>query len=75
MRPLVQMSWQFGRAVKKQQLKCKMNQQDVADACGLDIGYYGQIERGQRNPTLGAMHSIASVLNVKISSLLCRAGL
>ena len=49
-----------------------MTQQDLADACGLDIGYIGQIERGLRNPTLGVIQSIATVLNTK-ASLLFRA--
>jgi transcriptional regulator with XRE-family HTH domain len=75
MRLPLQVSRQFGRALTKLRLKRKMTQQEVADACGLDIGYYGQIERGQRNPTLGAMHSIASVLRVKTSDLLKDAGL
>ncbi len=47
-----------------------MTQQELADACGLDISYVGQIERGQRNPTLGVMHGIAKVLETRISDLL-----
>jgi transcriptional regulator with XRE-family HTH domain len=52
-----------------------MTQQSLADACGLDIGYIGGIERGQRNPTLGVIQSIASVLRVKASDLLQSAKL
>jgi transcriptional regulator with XRE-family HTH domain len=47
-----------------------MSQQQLADACGLDISYVEQIERGQRNPTLGVMQGLASVLGVKMSELL-----
>ena len=36
----------------------------------LDISYVGGIERGQRNPTLGVIHGLASVLGVKASDLL-----
>ena len=75
MRPLVQVTRRFGLAVKNMRLKREMTQQQLADACGLDIGYIGQIERGQRNPTLGVMHSIASVLRTKMSDLLNEAGL
>ena len=42
----------------------------MSDKCGLDISYIGQIERGQRNPTLGVMHGLASVLGVKVSDLM-----
>ncbi len=52
-----------------------MTQQDLADACGLDIGYVGGIERGQRNPTLGVMHGLASILGFKLSELLRKAKL
>ena len=45
-------------------------QQELADRCGLDISYIGQIERGQRNPTLGVIHALAKVLGVKASDLL-----
>ena len=75
MRPPVQVTRRFGLAVKNMRLKRNMTQQELADACGLDIGYIGQIERGQRNPTLGVMHSIASVLRTKVSELLNQAGL
>lgn len=52
-----------------------MTQQHLADACGLDIGYIGGIERGQRNPTLGVIQSIAAVLKMKPSDLLRSAKL
>ena len=52
-----------------------MTQQELADTCGLDISYIGGIERGQRNPTLGVMHGVASVLKVELSDLLKNAKL
>jgi transcriptional regulator with XRE-family HTH domain len=66
---------QFGLAVKEARLNRKLTQQQLADACGLDIGYVGGIERGQRNPTLGVIQSIASVLHVRPSDLLRQAKL
>lgn len=70
MRPPHRVARQFGLAVKQLRLKRELTQQDLADACGLDIGYVGGIERGQRNPTLGVIHSMASVLRAKPSDLL-----
>jgi transcriptional regulator with XRE-family HTH domain len=75
MQPRSAVARQFGKAVKELRLKKAMSQQQVADACGLDISYVGQIERGQRNPTLGVMQGLASVLGVKISELLRKAKL
>ena len=60
----------FGKAVREQRLQKGMSQQQLSDKCGLDISYIGQIERGQRNPTLGVMHGLASVLGVKVSDLM-----
>ena len=70
MRPPTRVARQFGVAVKQIRLKRQLTQQALADSCGLDIGYIGGIERGQRNPTLGVIQSLASVLRVKPSELL-----
>ncbi len=75
MQPRSAVACQFGKAVKVLRLKKEMSQQQLADACGLDITYIGQIERGQRNPTLGVMHGLASVLGVKMSELFKKAAL
>ena len=75
MQPRSAVARQFGNAVKELRLKKAMSQQQLADACGLDISYVGQIERGQRNPTLGVIQGLASVLGVKISELFKKAKL
>ncbi len=75
MHPPLQVSREFGKAVRKLRTGRGITQQQLADACGLDISYIGQIERGQRNPTLGVMHGIAKVLKTKISDLLREANL
>jgi transcriptional regulator with XRE-family HTH domain len=59
----------FGSAVKHLRLKKGMTQQKLADDCGLDIGYIGGIERGQRNPSLEVIISVAEVLEVTVSQL------
>ena len=60
----------LGKALREYRLKKGLTQQELADKCGLDISYVGGIERGQRNPTLGVIHGLASVLGVKASDLL-----
>src|SRR5438128_689453 len=67
MQPPSQVAQRFGRAVRQLRLNRGLTQQQLADACRLDISYVGGIERGQRNPTLGVMHGLASVLGVRIS--------
>ena len=75
MRPPKRVAREFGHAVKRIRLKRHLTQQELADAVGLDIGYVGGIERGQRNPTLGVIHSLSSVLGIKSSDLLRKAKL
>ena len=75
MQPRSAVARQFGKAVKAIRLQKGMTQQELADACGLDISYIGQIERGQRNPTLGVIQGISSVLGVRMSQLLNSANL
>jgi transcriptional regulator with XRE-family HTH domain len=75
MKPPVQAVHDLGQAVKRIRLQREMTQQQLADASGLDIRYLGSIERGQRNPTFGAMQGIASVFGMKTSELLRKARL
>jgi transcriptional regulator with XRE-family HTH domain len=75
MRPPREVSAKFGRAVRALRLKRGLTQQELADACGLDIGYVGGIERGQRNPSLGVMHGMAKVLGSTLTKLLATVGI
>ncbi len=70
MQPPSHVARALGKAVREYRFKKGLTQQEVADKCGLDISYVGGIERGQRNPTLGVIHGLASVLGVKVSDLL-----
>ncbi len=75
MKPPVQAVQELGQAIRRLRLQREMTQQELADACGLDIRYIGSIERGQRNPTFGALQGIASVFRMKTSDLLRKAKL
>jgi transcriptional regulator with XRE-family HTH domain len=65
----------LGQTIKRLRLEREMTQQQLADTSGLDIRYVGSIERGQRNPTFGAIQGIASVFGMKTSELLRKAKL
>jgi transcriptional regulator with XRE-family HTH domain len=75
MHPPSEVACKFGQKVRELRLKQGMTQQQLADACGIDITYVGGIERGERNPTLGVMHGIAFILGIKLSDLLKKAKL
>jgi len=75
MKPPVRAVRDLGQTIKRLRLQREMTQQELADASGLDIRYIGSIERGQRNPTFGALQGIASVFGIKTSELLRKATL
>lgn len=60
----------FGQNVRRVRLEKGMTLETLADEVGLAYSYIGQIERGQRNPTLDVVERIAGVLKVKPLSLL-----
>ena len=75
MRPPLQVSREFGKAVRELRLERELSPQQLADSYGLDPSYIGQVERGQRNPTLGVMHGSSKVLKTKLPDLLKAAKL
>lgn len=50
-----------------------LSQEVLADEVGLAVTYVGQIERGQRNPTLDVVERFAEVLGVNSLVLLTEA--
>jgi transcriptional regulator with XRE-family HTH domain len=58
------------RAVRNEQ---GISQEAAAHACGLDRSYYGAVERGGFNVTVGTLTTIAAGLNVPAWELLKRA--
>lgn len=51
-----------------------MTLEALADEVGLAYTYVGQIERGQRNPTLGVVERVAKALAVEALVLLSIPG-
>ena len=60
----------FGANVRRVRRERGMTLEALADAVGLAYSYVGEIERGMRNPTLGVVERVASVLQVSVSDLL-----
>jgi transcriptional regulator with XRE-family HTH domain len=52
----------FGRNVRRLRKERGLSQEALADEVGLAVTYVGQIERGQRNPTLDVVERFAEVL-------------
>lgn len=51
------------------------SQDSFADEIGMHRAYYGSIERGMRNMTLRTMLLVCTGLDIKLSTVLKKAGL
>lgn len=60
----------FGQNVRRVRRERGMTLEALAHDVGLAYTYVGQIERGQRNPTLDVVERIAATLGVAALSLL-----
>ena len=59
----------FGHQVRVKRAAQSVSQEELALKCGLDRSYIGQVERGERNPSLESIAKIASALRVPIGAL------
>lgn len=60
----------FGANVRRLRKERGLSQEALADEVELAVTYVGQIERGQRNPTLDVVERFAVVLQVEALELL-----
>ncbi|HRO33057.1 MAG TPA: helix-turn-helix transcriptional regulator [Brevundimonas sp.] len=66
----MQLAQTFGQNVRRLRLDRGLTLEALADEVGLAYTYVGQIERGQRNPTLGVVEKIAAALGADAIDLL-----
>jgi transcriptional regulator with XRE-family HTH domain len=67
---LPQLRKAFGKRVRELRQIAEITQEELALKSGLDRSYVGQVERGERNVSLGNIHKIAAGLGVSPSALL-----
>jgi transcriptional regulator with XRE-family HTH domain len=62
------MRWEevVGINIKRWRLERGLSQEDVAHRVGIDLSYFGQIERGKRNPTIAVLGRIADALDAPL---------
>jgi transcriptional regulator with XRE-family HTH domain len=60
----------FGKQVRKERLKQKLSQEELADRAGLHRTYIGMVERAEKNVTLESIQKITKALGLKIADLL-----
>lgn len=61
---------QLGKNIKKARTRAKLTQAEVAQKADVHVNYYARIERGEVNPSIEILESIAKALKVKSSEIL-----
>ncbi|HME04819.1 MAG TPA: helix-turn-helix transcriptional regulator [Solirubrobacteraceae bacterium] len=63
----------FGQAVRELRRERGIAQEALAMKSGLNRGYFGDVERGERNVSLANILKIADALELPASTILARA--
>lgn len=61
--------FEVGSRIKSQRKKHGISQEKLAELSGLNTSYIGQIERGDKNPSIETVYKIAKSLNISLASL------
>lgn len=67
--PISEAAREFGERVRARRAELGKSQEQLAQASSLHWSYLGQVERGQRNPTLHSILKLAEVLDVDPAEL------
>ena len=63
----------FGQVLFARREKRGLSQMDLAVASGYSLRYIGDVERGTKSATMRTMHDLATLLNVKLGTLIVEA--
>jgi transcriptional regulator with XRE-family HTH domain len=58
-----------GERIRLARVERNLTQEDVAHAAGMNLSYYGKLERGQNNPTLDTLIRVADVIGAPLPDL------
>lgn len=60
----------LGQRIREERTKYRLTQEQLAEAAEINESYIGQVERGEKNPSLETLVSIANSLGVTVDYLL-----
>lgn len=60
----------LGAELTCQRTKRRWSQERLAERLGYDVSYIGQIERGDKSPTLRTLINLADIFELKVSTLI-----
>lgn len=61
---------EFGKKLKSIRTQRHLSQEELAFQCNMQASHIGQIERGQKNPTLDTLCKISAGLDIPLPELL-----
>ena len=61
---------EIGEKLRATREKLRLTQLQVAEATGMTMSYYAQIERGKVNPSLDKLQDIARILKIETIKIL-----
>ncbi len=62
----------LGAVINERRKRLKMTQDELASESGVNRAFISNIEKGQRNPSIGAVASIAKGLRTRVSKMLSK---
>lgn len=60
----------IGNRIRELRHRCAFSQEELALRSGLNTSYFGQVERGEKCPTIDTIYKIAEALQVSPTELL-----
>jgi transcriptional regulator with XRE-family HTH domain len=64
----------LGSVLREARAERRVSQEELGLRTGVHRNYIGGIERGERNPSVTTIATLADALDVKLSELFARAG-
>jgi transcriptional regulator with XRE-family HTH domain len=58
-----------GERIRVLRVDRNLTQEDVAHAAGMNLSYYGKLERGQNNPTLDTLIRVCDAIGASLSDI------
>lgn len=59
----------IGERIRTYRVRKKLSQDALGEIAGLHGKYIGQLERGEKNPTIGSIEKVARALNLPLETL------
>lgn len=63
----------YGERLRQLRRECGFTQEEVALNADITTSYYGQLERGTANPTVGMLEKICGVMGISIADIFTEA--